>query len=411
MAKLLNRFRLFFRQDYPSQFWLLFWGMLISTAGASMIWPFLMIYVSEKLDLPMTSVASLMTLNAVAGLVASFVIGPITDRAGRKITMIVGLFATGLLYLAMIPAETMLQFAILMTMRGLFNPLYRVGADAMVADLIPEKDRADAYALTRLSKNVGVALGPAVGGFVATASYNIAFWAAAVGLIVFSLLMFLFAQETLPDDGETTIQGSTGLAGYKEIFSNTVFMPFVMAFTLAQIGSTIVWVLMGVYAKNNFGILENRYGLIPMTNALMVVFLQVYVTRTTKKSRPLSMLSLGAFFYACGVTSVALANDFWGFWISMVIITIGELILVPTATTFVANIAPKDMRGRYMSIFSLSWGVAAGIGPIVGGYLNDNINPQAIWFGGGTIGLLGALWFLIQHRNKKASEQLSTSEA
>ena len=37
-------------ERYPSQFWLLFWGMLISTAGASMIWPFLMIYVSEKLS-------------------------------------------------------------------------------------------------------------------------------------------------------------------------------------------------------------------------------------------------------------------------------------------------------------------------------------------------------------------------
>jgi MFS family permease len=148
-----------------------------------------------------------------------------------------------------------------------------------------------------------------------------------------------------------------------------------------------------------------------MTNALMVVFFQVLVTRLTKKSKTLSMLSLGAFFYSCGVTSVALANDFWGFWISMVIITTGELILVPTATTFVANIAPHDMRGRYMSIFSLSWGVAAGIGPVVGGTLNDNLSPQAIWFGGGTIGLIGAVWFLIQHRNNKAPEMLTTSEA
>jgi predicted MFS family arabinose efflux permease len=370
-----------------------------------------MIYVSEKLDLPMTSVASLMTLNAAAGLIASFIIGPITDRAGRKLTMIVGLFATGILYLAMIPAETMLHFAILMTLRGLFNPLYRVGADAMVADLITEKDRAEAYALTRLSKNVGVALGPAVGGFVATASYNFAFWAAATGLIAFSLLIVFFARETLPDDGDIQTSNITGIAGYKEIFSNSIFVQFVMAFTLAQIGSIIVWVLMGVYAKDNYGILENQYGLIPMTNALMVVFFQVFVTRLTKKSKPLSMLSLGAFFYACGVTSVAFANDFSGFWLSMVIITTGELILVPTATTFVANIAPQDMRGRYMSIFSLSWGVAAGIGPVVGGYLNDNISPQAIWFGGGAIGLIGAVWFLIQHRNKKASEMLTTSEA
>ena len=375
-----------------------------------MIWPFLMIYVSEKLTLPMTSVASLMTLNAGAGLLASFIVGPITDRTGRKITMIIGLAASGLLYIAMIPAETIVAFAIIMTLRGFFNPLYRVGADAMVADLIPEEKRADAYALTRLSKNVGIALGPAVGGFVATASYSIAFWAAAIGLVTFSLLITFYAKETLPTKSDEKFPPKIGIMSFKGIFQDKAFIPFVLAFTLAQIGSTIVWVLMGVYAKTNYNIMEDQYGFIPMTNALMVVILQVYVTRVSKHYRPHLMLGSGAFLYACGVTSVAFANGFWGFWISMVIITMGELILVPTATTFVANIAPKDMRGRYMSIFSLSWGVAAGIGPVVGGYLNDYISPQAIWYGGGFIGFCGALWFLIQLKNRKTSEVLTTSE-
>jgi len=383
-------------KDYPPQFWLLFWGMLISTAGASMIWPFLMIYVSEKLDLPMTAVASLMTMNAGAGFLSSFVIEPITDRVGRKITMVIGLAATGLSYLAMIPAETILTFAILMILRGLFNPFYRVGADA--------------YALTRLGKNVGVALGPAVGEFVATTSYSIAFWAAAIGLITFSLLILFRAKETLPKTNASSTN-PIGIKSYKLIFENRVFRPFVLAFTLAQIGSTMVWVLMAVYAKGNYGILEKQYGLIPMTNALMVVILQVWVTRRTKKIRPHFMLGLGAFLYACGVTSVAFAEGFWGFWMSIVIITAGELILVPTATTFVADISPQDMRGRYMSIFSLSWGTAAGIGPLIGGYLNDNISPKSIWYGGGLIGLVGAVWFLIQSRYEKASEILESSEA
>lgn len=395
---------------YPSQFWLLFWGMLISTAGASMIWPFLMIYVSEKLSLQMTSIASLMTLNAGAGLLASFIAGPITDRAGRKITMIVGLSGSGLLYLAMIPAESMLAFAILMTLRGFFNPLYRVGADAMVADLIPEGRRADAYALTRLSKNVGIALGPAVGGFVATASYAIAFWAAALGLVFFSLLMIFFARETLPTEDIPQVQ-TRGLRAYGELLIDRTFIFFILAFTLTQIGATIVWVLLGVYAKQNYQILENQYGLIPMTNAIMVVVLQVSVTARSKQYRPTRMLALGAFLYAAGVTSVAFASGFWGFWASMVVITCGELVLVPTATTFVANIAPPAMRGRYMSVFSLCWGVASGIGPVVGGYLNDTINPQAIWYGGGAIGLLGAIWFLFQSRNQKAPEAVITSEA
>ncbi|MEA3352039.1 MAG: MFS transporter, partial [Chloroflexota bacterium] len=355
------------QKDYPPQFWLLFWGMLIATAGASMIWPFLMIYVSEKLGLPMTAVASLMSLNAGTRLFSSFVAGPITDRVGRKTTMIVGLAAMGVLYLAMIPAETMLAFAILMALRGLFGPLYRVGADAMVADLIPSKKRADAYALTRLSKNVGVALGPAIGGFVATNSYSIAFYAAAAGLVTFSLLMLVFAYETLPQLNHGAGEQKTETGNYLQIFSDKAFMLFVGAFTLSKIGSAMVWVLMSVYAKQNYQILEKQYGFIPMTNAMMVVALQVFVTRRAKRHQSLNIMGWGAFLYAIGVTSVAFGNSFWDFWGSMVIITLGELLLVPTATTYAANLAPPDMRGRYMSIFSLSWGVATGIGPVVGG--------------------------------------------
>ena len=73
------------------------------------------------------------------------------------------------------------------------------------------------------------------------------------------------------------------------------------------------------------------------------------------------MLSLGAVVYSLGVGSIALGNDFWDFWRSMLVITLGELVLVPTATSVTADLAPADMRGRYMGIYSLTWGVATGI--------------------------------------------------
>jgi MFS family permease len=394
--------------QYPRQFWFLFWGMLISTAGASMIWPFLMIYVSERLGLAMTATASLMTINAATALLASFAAGPIADRTGRKGTMVVGLIATGLSYLAMIPANSLMAFAVLMGLRGLARPLFRVGSDAMIADLIPEGKRADAYALSRLSKNVGVALGPALGGFAATSSYSIAFITAAVTLILFGIMIALFLNESLQRENVESIDHiKPQNRGYRHLVGDRGFLNFIGAFTLTQISATIIWVLLGVYAKDNFQILENQFGFIPMTNAVMVVILQVWVTRNTQRKAPLWMLFSGALIYALGVGSIALGTGFWGFWGSMVIVTIGELILIPTATTYVANLAPPDMRGRYMSAFTFSWGVGSGIGPVVGGYLNDQINPQAIWYGGGLIGILGALWFFVQAGARKEKPRFS----
>jgi dipeptide/tripeptide permease len=75
---------------------------------------------------------------------------------------------------------------------------------------------------------------------------------------------------------------------------------------------------------------------------------------------------IGASFYTIATGSMAIGQGFWNLWISVVIITIGELIIVPTSSTYVANLAPADIRGCYMSLAGLTWGVASGIGRVFG---------------------------------------------
>jgi MFS family permease len=378
--------------DYHRQFWLMFAGMFISTVGASMIWPFMMIYVSGKLNLPLSQITILLTLNAVVSMAASLSFGPLIDRFGRKWFMVLSLILNGVNWYLFGLANSFLGFALLMTFGGLVNPLYRVAGDAMLADLIPPTKRADAYALIRLSNNVGISIGPAVGGFIAATSYTLSFYFAASGMAIYGLLLAFFAIETIPlkvNHPLSPQENKESLGGYGKILRDWPFISFTAAFTLIQVCATLIWVLLGVYAKTNYNILENQFGFIPMTNALLVVSMQIIFTSVTKRFPSLPIIALGGFLYAVGVGSVALGTGFWSFWLSMVIITIGEMILVPTSSTYVANMAPADMRGRYMSIYGITWGIASGIGPIIGGYLNDSIGPKAIWLGGCIVGLAG----------------------
>jgi len=387
-------------KEYPSQFRLMFYGMLISTIGSSMIWPFLMIYVRQRVDLSLTQAASLMTINATAGLFAAFIAGPITDRVGRKWVMVISLAGNGAVYFFMGNAHSYLNFAILMILSGTFNPLYRVGADAMLADLIPSENRPDAYALMRLSNNAGIAIGPMIGGFLASISYSITFFLAGSGMLIYSLLIAFFAQETLPQKPNPSEHVLKSFGGYVQVLRDSQFLSFVGVFVLAQMCAVLIWILMPVYANEIYKVSESQYGFIPTTNALMVVFLQVYVTHITKRYRPLPVMALGTIFYTLGVGSVAFSHSFTGFWISIVIMTIGELILMPTASAYVAGLAPPDMRGRYMSVAGLTWSAAAGIGPLMGGYLNDNIAPVATWYGGFVIGIIGIMGFLLLSRKE-----------
>ena len=262
--------------NFPQQFWLMFAGYILSATGASMIWPFLTIFVSERLNLPLTAVASLLTINAAAGLVSSLLAGPVIDRLGRKWVMVASLLLNGAGYLYMSAAGTYAEFVLLMLLQGAINPLYRVGADAMIADLVPGEQRVDAYSMMRLSNNVGVAIGPAVGGFIAGASYNLAFYLAAFGFTVYGLLLALRAKETLPAPSEhTPAPQREGLGGYGRIFRDRPFMTFILAFVFAQLCTSVMWVLLPVYAKTNYGLSESLYGFIPTTNAVMVLLLQL----------------------------------------------------------------------------------------------------------------------------------------
>jgi MFS family permease len=292
-----------------------------------------------------------------------------------------------------------------MGLSGAFNPLYRVGADAMMADLIEPEKRVDAYSLLRTSNNLGVAIGPAVGGVIASSSYSIAFYIAAAGMLLYSLLVSMFAVETLPAEARQLDEPKERFAGYDKVLRDRQFISFIGTITLTQVAAAMIWILLSVYAKENYGVPESLYGLIPTTNALMVVFLQYSTTQITKRYPPLLALASGSLLYGLAIGSIALGRGFWGFWLSMVVLTFGELIMSPTATTLAANLAPATMRGRYMSIYGLTWAAATGIGPVVGGLLNDMISPTAIWIGGGLIGLAGSAGFLVLFRVSRKAVQ------
>ncbi len=401
---MIQRYRAL-QAQYPRQFWILFWGMLISTSGNSMIWPFLTIFLTQNLNIALTTATALLTVRSVCNLLSSLLAGPLIDRFGRKKAMVLSVGASGLAYIVMAFGGSLTFFIVLMAFSGFAQPLYHIGADAMLADLLPKEKRADGYSLMRMINNVGVAIGPMVGGFLAATSYTVTFVIGAACMLIFSLIVAFRVRETLDT---STIQTSSIRADFEEyaaIFSDKYFMHICTGFTLVMMGAVQMFVLLAVYSKTNFGMPESRFGFIVAINALMVVFLQYGTTQWTKKKAPLSMMAIGALLYGAGIGSVALGTNFWHFMVSMVIMTAGELILVPTTTTLIANLAPAHMRGRYMGMYSLTQGVGQGIGPVMGGFLNDNLAPVFIWHGGMVMALMGAISFFTLRRSHTQQAQ------
>jgi MFS family permease len=208
----------------------------------------------------------------------------------------------------------------------------------------------------------------------------------------------MFVRETLPQRTPGDAQTAAAHRGYGPVLRDRRYLAFFVAFTITTIPSAILMTLLAVYAKERFGVPESQYGFIMATNALMVVLLQVGVTRLSGRFAYLPVMAAGALLYGVGAGSVALGQGFWAFWLSMVILTLGELLLAPTGSAFTANVAPPEMRGRYMGLYGLTWSVAFGLGPLAGGWLSDTISPRGPWIASLAAGLLGALAFILLSR-------------
>jgi len=369
--------------------------MMLAWTFHSMLWPYLLIYTSEKLGVSLTEVAGLMAVNAAVGMVTTFLGGAIADRFGRKWVMAISfLFCAASWYFFQF-AGGIGPFIGLMALNGATTPLYRLAADSMMADLIPNEKRIEAYSILRMGNNLGVALGPAIGGFTAAISYRLSFTITAWGILACGVMVIFFVGETLPQRRSFAVKASSSGGGYGRILHDREFLTLAGAFTLNRISSATIWLMLGVYVKSNFGINESLFGFIPTTNAVMVILFQVLTTTWVKRRDPKWMLVLGSAFYGIALLGVAVGKGFWAFWLCMVIATIGEMIVVPTSTTRAAAMAPDEMRGRYMSVYNLTTGIGSGIGPLLGGYLSDSLGAVATWYGGGLIGFAGAAAFLI----------------
>ncbi|MBI3913989.1 MAG: MFS transporter [Chloroflexi bacterium] len=389
------------RAEYPQQFWILFSGSFVNSVGGGMVFPFLTLYLHQHLNLSLTFVGVLFALWGLSSLLGQLAGGSLTDRYGRKALMAIslGINAVGIIGLGI--ADSLLSAAAVIILIGFIGSLFQPARDAMVADLIEPEKRAAAYALLRVVHNVGIAIGPAIGGFLAAQSYISIFVANAITTGAFFFITIIWLRETHAAPAFAT--KSESLAGaFAAPFRDTRFVVFCIGLSLVIISGAQMMTVLPVYMKDQFGLGESFFGWVMTTNATMVVLFQYAITRATLRLPRLPYIALGAIFYALGTASVALGNAFPHFVLAMAVTTVGEMILAPTSTSITADLAPAEMRGRYMGMLGLTWTIGFGIGPILGGFITDNFAPAAVWLLTSVAAVTGALIFLLLARSATA---------
>jgi MFS family permease len=197
--------------------------------------------------------------------------------------------------------------------------------------------------------------------------------------------------------------------GYNRVMRDSIFMFFWVAsvctwLVYMQMNSTLA-----VYLRDTHSVSEQGFGFLLSLNATMVVLFQFAITRRVERYSPFIIMAWGALLYAIGFSMYGFASDYSAFILAMAIITIGEMLNVPIAQAVVANLAPEDMRGRYMAFFGFSFAIPGMFGTLLAGLIMDNADPRMVWYAAGLLGLLATGMYIALHSRVNQKEAESTA--
>jgi len=382
-------------REYPKQFWVIVGSNFIDRIGGALIFPFFALYITMKFQVGMTEVGLLFALFSVTDMIGNMIGGALTDFLGRKTMIIMGLIISALTSLGMGLVNQLEWFYVMGAISGLFATAAGPAHEAMLIDILPEKKRSEGFGVMRVAMNLSIAIGPAIGGFLASRSYLVLFIADTVTSLITALIVYLVVEESMPEEKESKVNKGfkDTFIGYGDVLKDRKFMLFVVISTIATLVYSQMYSTLSVFLRDVHGVPESGYGWLMTLNAGMVVLFQFMITRRISKKPPMLIMALGSLLYVIGFGMYGFVDVYLMFMLAMVIITIGEMVIVPVAQAYVGNAAPEDMRGRYSGVMGFSWMIPWMIGPLLAGLIMDYGDPNWVWYGSAILGMIATMGF------------------
>jgi MFS family permease len=374
-------------RSLPRAAWVLFLGIFLNRFGTFVI-PFLTLYLKRR-GYTVGDTALAVGCYGAGTLFASFFGGYLADRIGRRKTITLSMFGGAVTMLLLSAADSIWTITFIALLNGAAGEIYRPASSALLADLVPSRHRIIAFSAYRMALNAGWAFGPATAGFITARSFTWLF----IGDALTSILFGLVAWFALPHGVRSTTQESGWRPAIESMKRNPGFLQylagsFFVAFIFFQISSTYSLFVTAL------GYSVTTYGALISFNGFIVVCGELVVSNYTRRFDPRRVIALGYCLAGLGFGLNTFATTIPMLALGLFILTIGEMISIPVAVAYIADLAPANMRGRYLGAHGLMWGVALIVAPGIGMLLLAH-GPAYLWSACALSGLIGAtimLW-------------------
>jgi predicted MFS family arabinose efflux permease len=368
----------------PRAVWTMEAGGLVNAFGNGITFPFVVIYLHNVRGFSLGIAGLVLATNGMLSLVASPVAGWLSDRIGGRLTLAgaLVLMAAGIAAFPLIREEwhAFLAMAVVGAGNGSFWP----SQSTLLAGLAPRERRHAAYALQRVSRNLGIGLGGLTGGLIATTanptSFTVLFLVDAATFLGFVAVLAFVPDPELPPVEEGARPGR-----YLDVLRDRLLLGIVGLNVLFVSAGYAPLELFPAFAKNEAEVGERAIGVIFLVNTLVIVFAQLPIARLLEGRRRMPALALMTVLWAVawlivlvGGASFEAGAAVTVFIGAVIVFGLGECFQGPTQGALVADLAPPRLRGRYMALSTISWEIGFVVGPAVWGFVLDH-EPLALW--------------------------------
>ncbi|MER7539589.1 MFS transporter [Streptomyces sp. NPDC097704] len=388
----------------PQGFWWLWLSTLVNRTGAFVL-TFLSLYLTVELGHSAWFAGLVVALHGLGGVAGSPLGGMLTDRWGRRPTMVSMHLAAAACAAALAVVTSAWAIAAVVLLMGVAMQAVRPSINATIADMVPAHDVRRAYALNYWALNLGFAIASIGGGAAMFLGYRTLFVVDAVATTLCALIVFLRLPETRPETptdtaGEPVAEEKVSML---TVLRDAPFRTLVLLNLLVCLVFTAPWIGLPLTMAGQ-GLSPSSYGVVIAVNGIVIVGFQLLVNKLTDKRSPVVLLSLSSLLFAFGTGATALAGSPVAFAATVIVWTIGEMIHVPTNAAATARLAPEHARGRYQGVMGMSWAVAAFVAPIGAGAIVDGPGPDVLWAACAAIGVVAAVGYSIRLRKALCEE-------
>ena len=386
-------------KNIPHSVWLLALTTLINRSG-TMVMPFLVIYMTKSIGVSVGMAGLVISFYGAGALLTAPLVGKLSDRFGSLKVMRFSLIATGFLLILYSFITNFIAILGVTLLWSVISEAFRPANLSLISNETEPEQRKTAFALNRLAINLGMSIGPVVGGFLVAINFSLLFYVNGTTSILAGIFLILANIETKKQllYKENYSKKSDHVNKSGSIFKDKTFLLFMIALIPVELVFFQFLGALPLYIIQDLKISASTFGILMAVNTVLIIIVEVPLNNAMSNWDDRNSLALGAILCAIGYGTMIFSENILFIAFTIVIWTFGEMIFFPSCASHTSILSPEKRSGEYMGYFQMTFSFSLMVGPWIGALTLESFGHNITWSGAFILGLLSTLLFLFMKK-------------